>query len=124
WPLANFSPDFMVQVYSVGWVNSHFSAASGCGVTEPAGKFNRYEYTCVCTLSEPLSYEPAGSIETTLSVVPTMSGALPAPVPAGPPDDAESPGRPAPQADRASEAARPPAIRAQPNLRTISRHIL
>ena len=36
----------------------------------------RYGKTWVCTASEPLSYEPAGSRVVTLSVVPTMIASL------------------------------------------------
>jgi len=54
-PLANFSPSLMLQVYSVGWVKSHFDAASGVSVVLPSGKLSRYWKTCVWTFSEPLS---------------------------------------------------------------------
>jgi hypothetical protein len=40
-PLANLRPDFRVQVYSVGVLKSHFSAASPTGLVPPGGTFIR-----------------------------------------------------------------------------------
>src|SRR5882724_1337377 len=41
-PLENLRPGFILHVYSVGWVNEHDSAASGCGVLPPGGMVIRY----------------------------------------------------------------------------------
>jgi len=53
-------------------VKSHLLAASGVGAVLPAGMTRRNWYSCVSSISEPLSYEPAGSRLTTLSVVPIL----------------------------------------------------
>ena len=41
-PLENFWPGLILQVYSVGLVNEHDWAASGCGVVLPGGMSIRY----------------------------------------------------------------------------------
>src|SRR3954468_6061173 len=72
WPLANFRPGFSFTVYSVGDVNDADSAMSGLGSGLPYGVFIRNGETWFITATEPLSYEPAGSIDVILSVVPIV----------------------------------------------------
>src|SRR6478735_10410504 len=60
------------------------------------------------TANEPLSYDPAGSIDVILSVVPTMSGC---PAASPPPDEDVPPPPPAQPARRSAEAPKAPSAR-------------
>ena len=71
-PLANLRFGLSLQVKVVGAVKSQRCAMSGFSSPLPGTKFIRNGYTWFITCSDPLSYEPAGSSEETLSVVPTV----------------------------------------------------
>ena len=80
-PLAHFSPLLSLTVYSVGVVNSADSAKLIDGSGLPGSEFSRNGKIWFMTMNEPLSYDPAGSREVTLSVVPRVIGALESPEP-------------------------------------------
>ena len=71
-PEENFRSGLSLQTYVFGSVKSQLSAASGLGWFSPAGTESRFWYMLPISCCEPRSYAPAGSSETTLSVVPRM----------------------------------------------------
>src|SRR5690554_4905196 len=87
-PFAKVRPSLSFTVYSEGAVNSADSAMSGSTSAVPGCEFMMNGYTLFMMANEPLSYEPAGSRNVTLSVVPivmaSFAGSLPLPPPAQP----------------------------------------
>src|SRR6478735_19325 len=108
WPLANVRPDLSFTVYSFGEVNSALSAMSGLTSGLPYGEFRRNGYTWFMTANEPLSYEPAGSIEVILSVVPMVSAPPPPPEPLLLPEQPASTSAVAANAADTASRRRPP----------------
>ena len=108
-PLAHFRSGLSVTVYSVGAVNSAETAMSGSTSGLPYGVFMRNGNTWFCTANEPLSYEPAGSSEVTLSVVPMVSAPPAEVLPPSPPSSSLAPE----QAVRTRAVAARPAVAAR-----------
>src|SRR5690554_4377374 len=104
-PFAKVSPSLRTTVYSVGEVNSADSAMSGSTSAVPGTEFMMNGYTLFMIANDPLSYEPAGSRNVTLSVVPIVIASPPAGV-------SVPPAQPA----RTSTAAAVPPSTARPRL--------